>query len=397
MDSAASFEEDNSDSDYMNVSSSEESSEENEFPAKRRSNLPIKRKDTLEIVKNPLAKLNIRQLTGQPSVKLSLKRKFSFTNTTTKKENDGTGISTISFQALSASQSPDEQSTTPTMELESINNASILMPAPTGQVLDDPPYFPEKYSGKLCAFCNLGERSQLGQGEMLRLELTEEESKSASSSLKSETQQSSSSFDEDSKNGNDDLSKLLKSGSSTLLQQQLNRRQKGLNKCKNPVIATEYVDELEKIGHIESIDFNMIVENGFYYVHRACAMWSFGVDRDPVNDTLSNVSSVLKQSLNRKCAHCNHFGASAVCKINCQRAFHFPCIAASGSFQDFQNCSVFCFEHLSHVSINCKYFFFILSSAAKNICCGVHRIHYYIKSLQATRMFIVVAVTRWVI
>jgi len=351
MDSAASFEEDNSDSDYMNVSSSSESSEENEFPAKRRTNLPLKRKDGPDIVKNPLSRLlNIKQSTGQTSIKLGLKRKFSFTNTTTKKENDGTGLSTISFQVLSASQSPDE-STTPTMELESINNPSILMPAPQA---DDPPYFPEKYSGKLCAFCNLGERSQLGQGEMLRLELTEEESKSASNSMKSDSQQGSGSFDEESKNGSDDLSKIFKNASSTLLQQQLNRRQKGLNKCKNPVITTEYVDELEKIGYVENVDFNMIVENGFYYVHRACAMWSFGVDRDPINDTLSNVSLVLKQSLIRKCSYCNHFGASAVCKINCQRAFHFPCIAASGSFQDFQHCSVFCVDHLNHVPLNCK-------------------------------------------
>lgn len=364
MDSAASFEEDNSDSDYMNVSSSSESSEENEFPTKRKISIPLKRKDGLDVTKNPLSKLNIKQSTGQTSVKLSLKRKISFTNTTNtttttnKKENDGTGLSTISFQVLSASQSPDEQSTTPTMEIESINNASLLMPAPQA---DDPPYFPEKYSGKLCAFCNLGERSQLGQGEMLRLELTEEESKKNSSkSQKSSDSQQGSNYDEESKNGSDDLNKIFKNASTTLLQQQLNRRQKGLNKCKNPVITSEYVDELEKIGYLESIDFNMIVENGFYYVHRACAMWSLGVDRDPINDTLSNVSMVLKQSLSRKCSYCNHFGASAVCKVSCQRAFHFPCIAASGSFQYFQNCSVFCFDHLAHVENYCKYLCFLV-------------------------------------
>lgn len=362
MDSAASFDDDNSDSDYMNVSSSSDSSEENEFPAKRR-NIPLtKRKDGLDIVKNPLSKLIIRQSTG---VKMSLKRKFSFPTTTTttttsssKKENEtGSSSSTISFQLISASQSPsDEQSITPTMELEaaSSNNASILMPAP--QSSDEPPYFPEKYNGKLCAFCNLGERSQLGQGEMLRLELTDEEAKSVSDSLKSSDLQQSA--DEDSKNGScDDLSKLLKNSSSgtTLLQQQLNRRQKGLNKCKNPVVATEYIDELEKIGHSEATDFNMIVENGFYYVHRTCAMWSFGVERDPINDTLSLVSSVLKQSLGRKCSHCHHYGASAVCKANnCQKTFHFPCIAASGSFQDFQTSNVFCSEHLNQVPRNCE-------------------------------------------
>lgn len=364
MDRAASFDEDNSDSDYMNVSSSDESSDENEFPTKRR-NLPlIKRKDALEIVKNPLQKLNIKQSTSLLGVKMSLKRKFSFaSNTTTttastKKENDGGSSSTINFQIMSASQSPDELSVTPTMEIDLINNPSLLMPAPGGSQqnniiyggVDDPPYFPEKFGGKLCAFCNLGERSQLGQGEMLRLEVTDEDGELNSSGS------GSSLNDEDSKS--DDLSKLLRhptgSNSTTLLQQQLNRRQKGLNKCKNPVNTTEYVDELEKIGHQETMEFNMLTENGFYYVHRACAMWSFGVERDPVSDALSNVAPVLKQSLSKKCSFCNHYGASSTCKLNCQRVFHYPCIAASGSFQVLQTCTMYCVEHLNQVPLDCK-------------------------------------------
>lgn len=38
---------------------------------------------------------------------------------------------------------------------------------------DDMPYAPENWPGKVCAFCNLGERSQLGQGEFLRLNCPE--------------------------------------------------------------------------------------------------------------------------------------------------------------------------------------------------------------------------------
>lgn len=364
MDRAASFDEDNSDSDYMNVSSSDESSEENDFPQKRR-NLPLtKRKDALEIVKNPLQKLNIKQSTSQIGVKMSLKRKFSFaSNTTTttsiKKENDGGSTSsTINFQIMSTSHSPDELSAS-AMEIDLINNPAILMPAPAGsqQNSDEPPYFPEKYGGKLCAFCNLGERSQLGQGELLRLEVTDEESTGDQNTSNS----SNSMNDEDSKS--DDLSKLLRNpigaNSTTLLQQQLNRRQKGLNKCKNPVNTTEYVDELEKIGHHEVIEFNMLTENGFYYVHRACAMWSYGVERDPVSDTLSNVAQVLKQSLAKKCSFCSHYGASASCKMNCQRVFHYPCIAASGSFQVLQNSTMYCVDHLNQVPLDCEFYFSI--------------------------------------
>lgn len=39
---------------------------------------------------------------------------------------------------------------------------------------DELPYPPEKYPGKLCALCNLGERSQLGQGNMLKILVNEE-------------------------------------------------------------------------------------------------------------------------------------------------------------------------------------------------------------------------------
>lgn len=351
MDSVASFDEENSDSDYMNVSSEEISEEEfEENVSNKRRNLQLtKRKDGPEAVKHPLSKLNIRSTSQLTPVKMSLKRKFSFQATTTKKENDGTPSSSISFQLISASQSPEENSsisipTTPTMELEANNCAALLMPAPGGS--DEPPYFPEKY-GKLCAFCNLGERSQLGQGEMLRLELTEEELK--------EPLLSSSNADEDSKNGNDDINKIIKSSTTGgALLQQLNRRQKGLNKCKNPIQTSEYVDELEKIGHQEPVDLNQLTDNGYFYVHRLCAMWSFGVARDPVNDTLSGVSPVLQQSLNRKCSYCNHYGASATCKMTCQKAFHFPCIAASGSFQVNQTCIVFCNDHLGQVPLVCE-------------------------------------------
>jgi [histone H3]-lysine4 N-trimethyltransferase MLL3 len=189
---------------------------------------------------------------------------------------------------------------------------------------------------------------------MLRLEVTDEDASAISASP-------TLSNDEDSKNGSDELSKMLKNAgattptqSTTLLQQQLNRRQKGLNKCKNPVNTTEYVDELEKIGHHEVTEFNMLIENGFYYVHRGCAMWSVGVIRDPISDTLSNVSTILKQSLSRKCSFCNHYGASVSCKLTCSRTFHLPCVAASGSFQVYQTSTIFCIDHLGQVPLHCK-------------------------------------------
>lgn len=83
------------------------------------------------------------------------------------------------------------------------------------------PYFPEKWPGKVCALCCLGERSQMGQGEMLRFEVTESEPK-LSTPLAPIL---------DSSQMNQEEEKNPRSASNAQTQLS-NRRQKGLNKCK---------------------------------------------------------------------------------------------------------------------------------------------------------------------
>lgn len=83
---------------------------------------------------------------------------------------------------------------------------------------EEPPYFPEKWPGKVCALCCLGERSQLGQGEMLRIEAKDSEAKLTSMSASLELSHAS--------HGED------KSLRGLTAPQLSNRRQKGLNKCK---------------------------------------------------------------------------------------------------------------------------------------------------------------------
>lgn len=85
---------------------------------------------------------------------------------------------------------------------------------------DEPPYFLEKWPGKLCSLCNLGERSQLGQGEMLRLEVKEGDLSLSSLNLPNQD-------DKDFLSPNGD-----KSPRTSSTPQLSNRRQKGLNKCK---------------------------------------------------------------------------------------------------------------------------------------------------------------------
>lgn len=117
-------------------------------------------------------------------------------------------------------------------------------------------------------------------------------------------------------------------------------------------MTSEYVDELEKIGHPEPIEFSALLENGFFFVHRTCALWSMGITRD-ISGTLGNVDEVVSQSINRKCSFCNRYGANMACKMSCPKYFHLPCVAASGGFQIIQNYTAFCKEHLGQVPLVC--------------------------------------------
>lgn len=192
------------------------------------------------------------------------------------------------------------------------DDEASLMPAPE----ETSPYFPERWPGKLCILCNLGERSQLGQGEMLRFEAPAEIPVALTEEKVEETVE--------------EKNQSTAAAASILAS---NKRQKGLNKCKVPAANAEYVDELEKcIGHTEICEFSSLVDAGFYYVHRSCAIWSFGVQRE-TNGTFSNLTPVVIQAMKAKCSFCARYGASLFCKMSCPKVFHFPCVAAAGGFQ----------------------------------------------------------------
>lgn len=236
-----------------------------------------------------------------------------------------------------------------------MTDASLNPPAP-----EEAPYFPERYPGKLCILCNLGERSQLGQGEMLRFEVPAEIPSSAGAgaaaaqSVTASSSSSSTSSTTEEKNIDVDANVEEKLNNPQASIFASNKRQKGLNKCKVPAANAEYVDELEKcIGHTEVLELAALADGGFYYAHRSCAIWSFGVTRDGSNGTFSNFTPVVSKALKAKCSFCSRYGASLVCKMSCPKAFHFPCVAASGGFQVIQTFTSFCKEHLGQVPLVC--------------------------------------------
>ncbi|EDS41607.1 set domain protein [Culex quinquefasciatus] len=79
-----------------------------------------------------------------------------------------------------------------------------------------------------------------------------------------------------------------------------NKRQKGLNVSSNSIINAEYVIELEKIGHTE-VEFASIMNGGYFYTHRSCASFSFGMVLGAATGTLSNLEVVVAQALSKIC------------------------------------------------------------------------------------------------
>lgn len=140
-------------------------------------------------------------------------------------------------------------------------------PAP---VLEELPYFPEQWPGKVCAFCNLGERSQLGQGEMLRLVCPDGFIPQRVASEPPEASNIIQTFERE-------------AGDKSPRGPVTCRRQKSFNKCRHPSLTSEYVDELTIIGYTEEPDLSTLFDSsGYFYMHRSCALWSNGVTKNGI-------------------------------------------------------------------------------------------------------------------
>lgn len=133
--------------------------------------------------------------------------------------------------------------------------------------------YKERFPGKLCAFCNLSERSFLGQGDMVKFKKPESVSISELVAKKKKdcaaaAAAASSSNDVDS----DDGSSSTTSGNPTdLLVERSPRSGSGLNARRKArkmtsgdlgaSSAAEPVDELENVGFVEEPDSNLIFES----------------------------------------------------------------------------------------------------------------------------------------
>ena len=190
----------------------------------------------------------------------------------------------------------------------------------------DEQFYTEAYPNKLCAFCNLSEKSFLGQGDMVKYTITEAMLKEYTENRNKEGTERDESPSERSKSPN------------TL--QSMRRK---LKKFTTSGDSSETPDELETIGFQDEVDVNLVFETGgVFYAHFNCALWSAGVSKakeeSPKESAsspiiLKHVSEAVLKGLTTRCGYCKHFGATVPCKAS-DKHYHWPCAVASGCFME---------------------------------------------------------------
>ncbi|XP_030629549.1 histone-lysine N-methyltransferase 2C [Chanos chanos] len=184
-----------------------------------------------------------------------------------------------------------------------------------------------KSSERLCAFCNCGGRSLLGQGDLRAFEATPVHIRPADH--KQSTRNSQADRDHGDKSGNGNESE----------------RHKGPESAEDS--GGRFLDELHHVGLPDDVDVQSLFDtSGLCWAHQKCALWSQGVCQAE-DQSLLNVDRAIHSGSTKYCAYCKRLGASIkCCEEGCDRLYHYPCAGAAGTFQDFRKLSLLCTEHI---------------------------------------------------
>ena len=218
----------------------------------------------------------------------------------------------------------------------------------------DEQFYTEAYPNKLCAFCNLSEKSFLGQGDMVKYTISE-------ATLKEFVEKKNKK-----EGGETDESPTERSKSPNTLLSQRRKMRKFTSGDTN-----EPVDELEVIGYQDEVDVSLVFETGgVFYAHFNCAFWSAGVTRagtDSSKDSTPTSAPILKfvseavlKGIGARCSSCKHYGATVPCKAS-SRLYHWPCAVASGCFMEKSSLtmvSVESYDKVAEVSPSSAYLYY---------------------------------------
>ncbi|XP_055784566.1 histone-lysine N-methyltransferase 2C-like isoform X7 [Salvelinus fontinalis] len=245
-----------------------------------------------------------------------------------------------------------------------------------------------KVREKLCAFCYCGERSFLGQGDLMVFGPTPGyvplHIRNRRGSSEKDDDYHEDDFQDDHHDtkipGQRDGGRGLKKVSSP---------DSGLHSSSAPGStdpfseeqAAKFWDELGQIGLPDDINVQSLFDpTGQCCAHLHCAAWSEGVCRGEAQDSLLYVDKAIDSGSTECCAYCKRLGASIkCCEEGCCRSYHFPCAAASGTFQDLRRHTLLCPDHLQLASQRCKEVKCLLCGSAGDLqdllfcsSCGQH-------------------------
>ncbi|XP_069086588.1 histone-lysine N-methyltransferase 2D isoform X2 [Pleurodeles waltl] len=122
---------------------------------------------------------------------------------------------------------------------------------------------------------------------------------------------------------------------------------KRVTSCPKSSVAKQFCGDLSRIGFVDSMSPEELFEpTGHCWVHHWCASWSADVWLEE-GVGLVNVDKAVFSGISQKCEYCTRNGATIRCHSEgCLRLYHFPCAAASGSFQSLKTFKLLCSEHL---------------------------------------------------
>ncbi|XP_045077482.1 histone-lysine N-methyltransferase 2C [Coregonus clupeaformis] len=256
----------------------------------------------------------------------------------------------------------------------------IMVPSPVPSPIDDRPLFQRSVSEdsagssastlvhakvreKLCAFCYCGERSFLGQGDLMVFGPTPGYVPLHIRNRRGSSEKDDDYHEEDFQDDDHDTkSPGLRDGGRGL--KKVSSPDSGLHSSSAPGStdpfgeepAPKFWDKLGQIGLPDEINVQSLFDpTGQCCAHLHCAAWSEGVCRGEAQDSLLYVDKAIDSGSTECCAYCKRLGASIkCCEEGCCRSYHFPCAAAAGTFQDLRRHTLLCPDHLQLASQRSK-------------------------------------------
>ncbi|XP_034021214.1 LOW QUALITY PROTEIN: uncharacterized protein LOC117505783 [Thalassophryne amazonica] len=137
--------------------------------------------------------------------------------------------------------------------------------------------------------------------------------------------------------------------------------------------SSEFLEQLGPIGLPHDISIQSLFDaTGQCCAHFLCAAWSDGV-RFGEGQSLLYVDKAIDAGSKQVCVFCRRLGASLRCwEKGCGRSYHFPCAAAAGAHQNWNQRHTLCTRHMHTASSSCAACLNVgdVGSLLMCCCCG---------------------------